>query len=302
MKQGFEYNSEFNEDNFENFSDWETFENFDSLVDELDFSLLTGKDSKKNVAAVNKAVKKKLIAKKNTSSKNKKIVNKSARISKKEGKMGRVFVPEDREVIVEGLDKFILNPSEKDLMIKNIGYYKGKKLKELVFLINNDTPNNFSIELFNPSSPLDYLYSTSQNLNNQISVANSPISYSDVLFSLLANPVLIPNVKMVITGLNAVGQKNIPLILKDKSITGEQLIQPLNVNLQIDPYQFQREIVFFHVEDVLGKNFIPDGMSVAEYTVLPFTQVVVCFYYEQKSLAQDFYPTEYKPLNPRIAC
>lgn len=304
MEKEFNFYNEFdNLDGYENFSDWETFENFDSLVDELDFSLLTGKDPKKNLEAVNKTVKKKLNSKKNNSvSRNKKIVNKSARISKKERKMGRVLVPDDREVIVEGLDKFILNPTEKDLKIKNIGYYKGKKLKELVFLINNETPNDFNIELFNPSAPLDYLYSTSQNLNNQISVANSPISYSDVLFNLLANPILIPNVKMVITGLNAANQKNIPLILKDKSITGEQLVQPLNVNLQIDPYQFQREIVFFHVEDVLGKNFIPDGMSVAQYTVLPFTQVVICCYYEQKSLAQDFYPTEYKPLNPRIAC
>jgi hypothetical protein len=302
MEKDFDYSKDFSSyEEFNDFSDLETFENFDSLVDELDFSLLTGKDFKQNLKAVNKTVNTKL-RKKTNKNKSKKLVNKSARISKNVRKMGRVLVPENREVIVEGLDKFILNPSEKDLKIKNIGYYKGKKLKELLFIINNETPNDFNIELFNPSSPLDYLFSTSQNLNNQISVANSPISYSDVLFNILANPILIPNVKVVITGINATNQKNIPLILKDKSITGEQFIQPLNINLQIDPYQFQKEIVFFHVDDVIGKNFIPDGMNVIEYTVLPFTQVVICCYYEQKSLAQDFYPTEYRPLNPRMAC
>lgn len=282
------------------FTDYEiNIEDFDALVEEMDFSLFTGTDTKKNLNIVNKNINTKLA--KNKSKKINKPINRSLRASQKEKKIGSIIIPEDKTIIIEGLNKFILNPSDKDAKLKNIGYYKGKKLKELMLIINNETPNNFNIELFNPSSPLDYLYSTSQNLNNQISVANSPISYSDVLFNILANPVLIPNAKMVITGLNATQQKNETLILKNKSITGEQFIQPVNVNLQIDPYQFQKEIVAFHIEDVIGRNFLPDGMNVIQYTVLPFTQVAVCFYYEQMSLAKDFYQTEYRPVNIKLA-
>ena len=51
-----------------------------------------------------------------------------------DGKMNRVLIPRDRKVIVEGVSKFIL--SDKGEKAKKIGYYKGKKLRELNIIIN----------------------------------------------------------------------------------------------------------------------------------------------------------------------
>jgi hypothetical protein len=39
----------------------------------------------------------------------------------------------------------------------------------------------------------------------------------------------------------------------------------------------------------LGRAFIPDGMDVIEYTILPQTNVVFGFYYKQVSLKRFFF-------------
>ena len=102
--------------------------------------------------------------------------------------------------------------------IKDIGYYKCKKLKELVFIINNNSAIDFDLELFNPSMPLDYLFSTSGNLNNKIVVAGGNVEYTDVLFNILANPMHIINAKFLFAGATLQQQINQPLISAPNSL------------------------------------------------------------------------------------
>lgn len=199
----------------------------------------------------------------------------------------RIEVPRNRKVIVEGIDKFILSDNEP---AKNIGYYKGEKLRELVFVINNTTPNELNIELFNPSEPLDYFMSTSQNLNDLILVAGAnKISYSDMLFNILANPVFLPNAKFTATGVNAQQQFSQGLFFKNKNIAGVEKIAPIQNTLNFDILQQQRQIIYWDILKTLGRAFIPDGMDVIQYKVLPFTSVVFGFYYKQVSLKKFFW-------------
>jgi hypothetical protein len=288
-------------------------------LDDLDFSSLEGKNFKKDFRAINKATKgKKIVANKSsvttktarpTLAKNPKKsllkskvqpldigVKRSAVIKSKFGKptTQRIVVPDDRKVIVEGVDKFILSNTKESDAIRNIGYYEGEKLKELVLIITNNTPNDFDVELFNPSSPLDYLYSTSQNLNNYIAVAgDNKTSYSDMLFNLLANPTLLPNAKFTCTNpLNqnqAFAQFNQPLIFKNKNIAGHEFIHPIQNALNVDIDQNQDEIIYWDIIGTLGRVFIPDGMDVIQYKVLAGNQVVFGFYYKQVSLKRFFF-------------
>lgn len=216
-------------------------------------------------------------------------VFKQAQIDRSEKKISRILVPDDKKVIVEGVSKFILSQKPDDKSIKNIGYYKGKKLQELVLIFNNTTPNPFTIELFNPSAPLDYLYNTSQNLNNKIEVAGGQVAYSDVLFNLLANPTLIPNCKFTFAGPSINAQKAIPLSIIDREISGEEFIQPLNIDLTIDNMQVQGDVTFFDISRMLNRPYIPDGMDTINYTVLPNMSVIMAFFYYQKSIKKAFF-------------
>jgi len=206
-----------------------------------------------------------------------------------EKKISKIIVPRDKKVIVEGVSKFILSKDKKADDVKEIGYYKGKKLKELVLIFNNNSPHDFVLELFNPSMPLDYLYNTSLNLNDKISVANSPISYSDVLFNLLANPTMIVNAKFTFSGPLVNQQISQSLQYTNKEITGTQKIHPINLNLQIDLMQVFGYVVNYQIMQSLGRPFIPDGMDVIKYKVLAGMTVTMGFYYRQKSLKKFFY-------------
>lgn len=289
-------------------------ENFIDLSD-IDFSSLTGKNFKKDFRAINRVTKGKRVLKKKpklttktprpTLAKTPKKsllkskvqpinvgVKRSAIIRSKFGKptTQRIVVPDDRKVIVEGVDNFILSNTKESDAIRNIGYYEGEKLKELVLIINNDTPNAFDVELFNPSAPLDWLFSTAQNLNNSIAVAgDNKVSYSDMLFNLLANPTLIPNAKFTATGINAVDQFNQAMFFKNKNIAGHEIIHPIQNSLNIDIDQNQKQIVYWDIMETLGRAYIPDGMDVIQYKVLPFTNVVFGFYYKQVSLKRFFF-------------
>jgi hypothetical protein len=206
----------------------------------------------------------------------------------------RIIIPEDRKVIVEGVDKFILSNTKESDAIRNIGYYKGEKLKELVLIINNTTPNDFEFELFNPSMPLDYLFSSSQNLNNRILVAgDNKVSYSDMLFNMLANPTLLPNAKFTCTNpINqnqAFKQFNQPLIFKNKNIAGHEKIHPIQNALNVDIDQQQDELIYWDIMGTLGRAFIPDGMDIISYKVLAGNSVVFGFYYKQVSLKRFFF-------------
>lgn len=301
------------------------FEDYDNSITDIDFSNLAGKPFGKAFKQADKKVTSKAIEKRSLKkarpTKGKRIaergtrpqtgrpqmrkavgskrpteklsreigVKRGAKINQAQKKISRILVPTDKKVIVEGVNKFILSQKPNDNAVKNIGYYKGRKLKELVLIFNNITPNPFTIELFNPSAPLDYLYNTSQNLNNKIEVAGNQVAYSDVLFNLLANPTIIPNCKFTFSGANASQQKSIPLKIIDREITGEEFIQPLNLDLTIDNMQVSSDIVFFDIMQMLNRPFIPDGMDTVEYTILPNMSVIMAFFFEQKSLKKAFY-------------
>ena len=217
--------------------------------------------------------------------------NQSARIigNGRGGTTKRIIVPSSQKVIVEGVDKFILSKGKQEENVKNIGYYKGKKLRELILTMNNNSALDFNVELFNPSEPLDYLFSTSGNLNNKIQVAGDIVSYSDVLFNILANPTHLVNAKFTFSGATYQSQINQPLIFKNKRITGEQLVEPMQLALKVDNMQVIQEIVFFDIYNSLNRPFIPNGMDVIQYKVLAGNTVTFAFYYEQKDLRKFFF-------------
>lgn len=276
----------------------------DDFIYDIDFSQFKGKDFKSSLRNVNKTVssKKKLQVKAHNKKKKmvKKplsqeiVVKKRATLYGKKTKTGgeakttkRIIVPSTQKVIVEGVDKFILG--EDKCGVKDIGYYKCKKLKELVFTMNNNSGVDFNLELFNPSEPLDYLFATSGNLNNKIQVAGGIVSYSDVLFNILANPTHLVNAKFTFAGATVQQQINQPLIFKNKRITGDQKVEPLQLQLQVDTMQVANDIVFFDILGNLNRPFIPNGMDVIQYKVLAGNTVTFAFYYEQKDLRKFFF-------------
>ena len=206
---------------------------------------------------------------------------------KRRKKISDIIVPTDRPVIVKGASDFIV--SQKNQNIKEIGYHKGKKLKELIFTFNNNSAVDFEMQIFNPSMPLDYLYSTSQNINDKITVAGGTVSYTDVLFNLLANPTLIHNSQFVFSGPNLTTQRSQALKVVNQGIVGKQKIVPLNLDVNIDTMQVASDIVYFNMTETLNRPFIPDGMDIITYKVLAGNTVTMCFYYEQVSLKKVFY-------------
>ena len=54
-------------------------------------------------------------------------------------------------------------------------------------------------------------------------------------------------------------------------------------------WRILKDIVFFDIMDMLNRPFIPDGMDIIDYTVLPGMTVTMCFFYEQVSLKKVFY-------------
>lgn len=208
---------------------------------------------------------------------------------KGQGKISKIIVPNDKKVIVEGVSKFILSQKKADDACRNTGYYKGEKLKELILTFNNDSAIDFNLEVFNPSMPLDYLYSTSLTLNDKIQVGGGNVSYTDVLFNLLANPTLIVNAKFVFAGPLLQQQISVPLIVKNKRIDAVEKIDPYNLSLQVDNMQVQSDQVCFNIEGTFNRPYIPDGMDVIQYKVLQGMTVTMCFYYKQVSLKKVFF-------------
>jgi len=285
--------------------DVDPFAFFDASLEDIDFSEIEGKNFKKSFSKVNKQIarkgsQKKVIAKAigkprfSSMQERKEIPVKDGQRAiikgAKKKKITKVLVPRDRKVIVEGVSKFILADDKASNTLRQIGYYKGEKLKELVLIFNNNSALPFTIEIFNPSSPLDYLYSTSQNLNNKIQVAGGVTQYTDVLFNILANPTMIPNCKFTFAGPLLNQQISQVLEFKNKNIAGAEKIHPLNISLQIDTMQFANDIVFFDMQEQLNRPFIPNGMDVIRYTVLPGMTVNMAFFYKQVDLKKVFYP------------
>jgi hypothetical protein len=261
-------------------------------IEDIDFSNIQGRNlqerfkkitRKASVARIVPKKKEKIVAKRNVHYK----------FSKQKGKKNitQVKLPNNKEILIKGVDEFILSQDDASTAIKNIGYYKGKKLKELMLIINNTTPNDIEFELFNPSMPLDYMYATSGNLNDEIKVAgDNKVSYSDLLFNILANPTMIPNAKFVASGAQQAQQINQPLTFINKNIEGKEMIHPLQNSLNIDIDQQQNEILYWDIEKTLGRVFVPDGMDILKYKVLSGMTVIFGFYFKQIQLKKVFYP------------
>jgi hypothetical protein len=300
---------------FEDF-DGEDFDDFDDALSDIDFSQISGNDFKRSFKKVNSKITSKQTAgaatKRNAPVRKAKNVRRTANVRyakpkpikpltkafgvKKDAnifggkkQIGKIIVPSDKKVIVEGVSKFILNNTDENDVVRNLGYYKGEKLKELILIFNNNSLLDFNLQIFNPSMPLDYLYSTSLNLNNKIQVAGGAVSYTDVLYNLLANPALLVNAKFVIAGPSVPQQFQQVLQVINKRIDGVQKIVPVNVALQFDNMQVQNDMVIFDIMKNLNRPFIPDGMDVVNYTVLAGNTVTMCFYYKQISLKRVFF-------------
>ncbi|HRH52605.1 MAG TPA: hypothetical protein PLN38_04765 [Chitinophagales bacterium] len=276
-----------NEDEEPN-DDWD-----DSVLTEIDFSEFKGSNFKRSLHNFNKAYNFRKHRKPKRPLSQEIGVNKRANIqgNNTEKTIKKILVPENQKVIVEGVDKFILDRGGNCDGVKNIGYYNCKKLKELIITMDNSTSNNdFNLELFNPSMPMDYLYATSGNLNNKVTVAGGIVSYSDALFNMLANPTHVVNAKFSFSSSNGTMSSQIaqPLIFKNKSINGTAVIAPLQLSLQLDVMQAQNNILFFDFNTSIGRAFIPDGMDVIQYKVLAGCAVTFSFFYRQKSLKRFF--------------
>ena len=263
---------------------------FDYAIDDIDFSFIEGKDFKKSFSKADKLVTKK-IAKK---TKRKKPLEKKYFVKKRatiegdvERKINKVIVPRDRKVVIEGVSNFILD--EKNEAYKNIGYHEGRKLKSMVLTINNDSAIDFNVQLFNPSMPLEYLYSTSLNLNDKIVVGGGEVSYTDVLFNILANPMMMYQAKFVFGGANVSEQMSQSLKFINKNSSAFAKIDPVNVSLMVDPYQYLDFIVTFDFKEVLNRPYVPDGMDTIQYKILPNTSVAMAFFYDQLQIKRIMY-------------
>lgn len=271
----------------------EQFDEFDDeIVDDIDFSEIRGKSFKSSLGKFNKTYNLRRRNKKLRQRKQQRILKpKKSLLRRKPTKSiadGRFVVPNDTEVILEGVDKIIFSKDRDCSSIRNIGYYKCKKLKEMVLFMSNNSPIDFNLELFNPSMPLDYLFATSGNLNNKVQVAGGSVAYSDILFNILANPTHIVNAKFTFAGVNVAQQINQPLIFKQKNVAGEQVVEPLQLQLTVDVMQVATDIVFFDFQTQLNRPYVPNGMDVIQYKVLAGNTVTFSFFYRQKDLRKFF--------------
>lgn len=282
----------------ENVAESENDEFFESIAD-IDFSQFNGKNIKKSLSAVKRKVVQKTTGRRIVKAKKGKLrLTKSFPVSKtgatllatNERSISKVIVPRDKTVVVEGVSKFILSEAPKDDSIKNLGYYNGEKLKQLVLIFNNDSALDFTTELFSPSAQMDYYFSNSQNINDKISVAgDAEIAYTDVVYNLLANPTHIVNAKFLFTGPQVAEQFATSLEVKNKDINGYLKVSPINLGLQVDTMQVQSDQVYFNISEVLGRPYIPDGMDTISYTIKAGMTVVMAFFYRQVSLKKEFF-------------
>jgi hypothetical protein len=276
---------------------------YDDIFSEIDFSDFSGKfrpNLKRTIQkSRSKRIEKRSLKKRPAAPKRKKplskdigVRNKATIIDKKNGRnktAEKVFVPDDRKVIIEGVNNFILDNSVSANSYKQMGYLNGKKLKTLVITFNNDSLNDFTIDLFNPSFPLDYLHSSGNNVNDKVKIAGGTTSYTDVLFNMLANPVQIHQAKFQVSGINKPAQINQPLIITNKDIAGVEKVRPFQMQLNVDIDQNQNDMIYFDLPKTINRPYIPDGMDTMKYKVLAGSTITFGFYYQQISLKKFFY-------------
>ena len=248
------------------------------LVDDFDFSDIKG-DLKGSLKKI-----KKRRALKNFG------VKKSATIVAKEGVIrttNKIIIPKDRKIIIEGVENFITQADEK---YKQIGYYKGNKLKELILIFNNDSTLDFTVDLFSPSFINDYMVSNTGDINNKIDVEGGSVTYRDlVAYMCGGNSTYIHNGRFVFEGSNISNQASQPLTFNNRNIEGDANIHPINPRQFIDIYQYQSNIVLIDIDSALNRPFIPDGLDSLQYKVLAGMTVTFCFYFEIIKLKEFFY-------------
>lgn len=271
------------------------FDYVDEGLNDIDFSQLSGPDFKSSLKQLHgklhaaKPKIKKVSVKKPLSQRVG--IKGSATIFGKQGNNGtrkttqRISVPREREVIIKTVDKFMLDTKGASSRYKNIGYYKGKKLKELILTINNNSGVDFTFELFNQSMPLDYMFSNAQNMNNLIKLGSgNGASYTDMVLWMIGNPTLIPSARIITNGPSQAAQQQESMYFKNKNIAGELYVEPMNLGQELDTMQFQASTIDFDITNGLNRPFIPDGMDVIRYKVFAGNTVTMCFYYKSKKL------------------
>jgi hypothetical protein len=97
------------------------------------------------------------------------------------------------------------------------------------------------------------------------------------------------NAQFDFNGANANAQLKQALFFRNKAITGELKIDPVQLQLLVDVYQYQPNQVSFNLNEQLNAPFIPDGMHTIKYTVLAGNNAALAFYYEQVVLKKFFY-------------
>ena len=285
-----DWDNEYNGEEFESFNDLdeikETFEvedmpyEFLDDLEDVDYSSLTG-DFDNDFESF---VKGKMPLKRNLNPRQKFV--RRARCPRPVMPKQKILVPEGRDIIVEGKKR----PTK-------ITHFKGQKLKELQLQINNDSALDFTVDLFNPSTPLQYLYATSGNIDNKIKVSGGDsVAYTDILYYLLANPTLVRNATVDASGTTTNSVTNATIVsnqfqqsfqFRAKNMKGWLEIQPLR--LYKDSYQFQADTVEFPIQENLNRPFVPDGMETLKYTILANCSVTLTFYYEQVLLKELVY-------------
>jgi hypothetical protein len=306
------------------------FDDLDNLIDHIDFSDFEGNTFKDNFAKVKSKIKKvivpggrkvivegrkspQIVSKKiKTAREKRSLKNKTSikprpdldinGIDVQEGEevllkgrnkkvISKVLIPRDRNLIVEGASKLMLSEDKSNSLIKQLGYFNGKKLQELIIEIDNQGENDFVLSLFDPSMPMDYLYSTSQNLNNRITVGGGALQYSDLMFNQLANPLLIHSAYFTFEGSTSQvsTQESLAMQFVNKNTQGYKKVDPVNLSLKIDTMQFFNNVIAFDLHESLNRPFIPDGMDVINYTIFAGVKATLVFFYEQIHIKDVFY-------------
>ncbi len=300
----------FNEEFFENYSpdfeneEEEYTEDDDMSLEDIDFSDLTGGDFKSHLKKLNHKVtvrkKERTKQQRKRNPLKKKITNINGKgvhklVAKEFGKTHNILVPSNREVIVQGVSQFILGRDhDQD---KGIGYYQGRKLNNLTLTFTNNTAVDFPLTLFDPAFNMDYLWSNSINVNDLITIAGGQIKYTNMVTNLLANPTMVISAQIVVSGANTSGQLSQVMQFNNQNIAGLQAVEPINIGLALDLYQWQGGILNFEIMKQLHRPFIPDGMDTISYTVLAGNTVTLNFFYKQVQIKRMVFEEARKAKN-----
>lgn len=266
----------------------------DEDLEDVDFSEINGEDFKSSFSSVRNKMRRVNTVKKRRPRKplNQTIeVDKQATISgDKNQKIEKVISPSSRKVIVESVSNFVTGENNVYDALKSYSYHEGEKLQQVTMTLNNiDSAIDFNLELFNPSMLQDYLYSSSLNLNDKITVSGVSTQYSDWIWNMIGNPVWIVNAKFAFEGANIQQQIQQPLFFTNKEVTGVEKVEPLNISLQMDNMQVQGNLVVFNIMQQLARPYVPDAMDVIQYKVLAGNSIAMAFFFKRVSLKRLFF-------------